>query len=282
MHAAELVDLAGVIATHASALVNAAHSLPTVELERYWTACRCRIDRWGLALAAVKDERADRVDVRAVSSNHWPLIDEILSGEILTRVWAAILAKHDLKHGITDGEPIGSSVQLAHIEIRFRTMSLFSDARHFPLSDVVRLNRLRRQCERWTDVLLAQMSPIGDLAAYAHDIERMRDYADSAKQAQPARAEQVRWSLLLTSLHAAFERSMRHSSPNDDLNRQIAAGILGCYQPELFDGSGVLRAAWVSRLTTIVDDAETIVDEYLAASHSTSSENQKRRLRRFN
>jgi hypothetical protein len=281
MHAAELVDLAGVLATHATALVDAAHSLPTVELERYWTASRCRIDRWGLALAAVKDERADRVDVRAVSSNHWPLIDEILSGEILARVWAAILARHDLKHSKTDGEPIGRSVQLAHIEIRFRTMSLFSDARRFPLSDVVMLNRLRRQCERWTDVLLAQMATIGDLAAYAHDIERMRDYADSAKQPQPARAEQVRWSLLTTSLHNAFERSMRRPSPNDDLNRQIAAGILGCYQPELFDGSGVLRAAWASRLTTIVDDAEIIVDDYLAA-HGASREKPNGRLRRFN
>jgi len=65
------------------------------------------------------------------------------------------------------------------------------------------------------------------------------------------------------------------------LNRQIAAGILGCYQPELFDGSGVLRAAWLSRLTTIVDDAETIVDDFLAASQGTPREKQKGRLRRF-
>jgi hypothetical protein len=281
MHAAELVDLAGVLATHAGALVDASHSLPTIELDRYWTASKCRIDRWGLALASVRDQRADRVDVHALTSNHWPLIDEILSGEILTRVWAAILARHDLKHAKTDAEPIGRSVQLAHVEVRFRAMSLFSDARHFPLSDVVRLNRLRRQCERWTDVLLAQMAPIGDLAAYAHDVERMRDYADSAKQAQPPHVEHMRWSVLLTSLHAAFERSMRHPSPNEDLNRQIAAGILGCYQPELFDGSGVLRTAWMSRLTMIVDDAELIVDDYLAAQQSTAREKQSGRLRRF-
>ena len=68
---------------------------------------------------------------------------------------------------------------------------------------------------------------------------------------------------------------MRYPSPNDDLNRQIAAGILGCYQPELFDGSGVLHAAWASRLTTIVDDTETIVDEYLAAHQALPGKNKK-------
>ena len=59
MHAAELVDLAA-SSPRTQVLVNAAHSLPTLELERYWAASRCRIDRWGLALAAVKDTRGSR------------------------------------------------------------------------------------------------------------------------------------------------------------------------------------------------------------------------------
>jgi hypothetical protein len=281
MHAAELVDLAGVIASHARALVGAAHSLPTVELERYWTASKCRIDRWGLALASAKDQRTQSLECPA-AAHQWPLIEEILSGEILTRVWAAILAKHDLKRGTSDAEPIGRSVQVAHVEVRFRSLSLFSDARHFPLSHVIRLNRVRRQCERWTDVLLAQMAPIGDLAAFAHDAERMRDYADGVRAARRTQAEQIRWSILLTSLHAAFERSVHHTSPNADLNCQIAAGILGCYQPELFDGSGVLRTAWLSRLTAVADDAEMMMDDYLMNSPTTArNEDGSPRLRRL-
>ncbi len=282
MHAAELVDLAGVVASHASPLVGAAHSLPMIELERYWTASKCRIDRWGLALASANQQHSEFRECNSAAANLWPLVEETLAGEMLARVWAAILAKHDLRRGTNDAEPIGRSVQLAHVEVRFRALSLLSDARQFPLADVVRLNRLRRQCERWTDVLLAQMSSIGDLASFAHDAERMRDYADGVRAAKQTHAEQLRWSVLLASMHEAFARSMRHHSPNVDLNRQIAAGILGCYQPELFDGSGVLRTAWLSRLTTVVDDAEMMVDDYITNTQTTVRTSEgSRRLPRF-
>ena len=283
MHSVELVDLAALVSTYTPTFLRLTKTLPQSELERYWTASKCRQDRWQLALLELKETRSRLIG--ATGSLHrfaQGMFEEIFTGEILVRVWTGVLAAFDARHGTDHAQPVAQSVLTGHLEVRCRTLSLLSTARELPLADLVELNRLRRLCERWTDLLLAEMSHELDLSGLAHERERMLDFvADVPRRTRGAYAE-TRRSLVRTSLHAAFVRPARLPAPNGDLNRQIAAGVLGCFQPELFDGAGVLRSAWVARLMAAVDDTETMLEDYLALANVTVRNKPGRRgLPRF-
>jgi hypothetical protein len=271
MHSAELVDLAAIVSIHAPSLVRHTRNLPDTELERYWTASKCRQDRWQLALVALKDSRQPLIG--ATGGLHrfaLGMFEEIFTGEILTRVWCGVLAAFDARRAGEHAEPVARSVLVGQLEVRHRALALLSNSREIPLGGLTELNRLRRSCERWTDLLLAEMAHHVDLTSLAHQPDRMREFAADVPRDSGSGYTQMRHALLHSSLAGAFHRPSPWPAPNGDLNRQIAAGVLGCFQPELFDGAGVLRSAWTARLMAAADDAELMLEDYLAAANVNS------------
>ncbi len=283
MHSVELVDLAALVATYAPSFLRLTRGLPQSELERYWTASKCRQDRWQLALLELKESRSRLIGPTGTLHRYaWGMFEEIFTGEVLARVWTGVLSGFDARHQTDHAQPIAQSVLAGQLEVRCRTLSLLSTARELPLTALVELNRLRRLCERWTDLLLAEIALGGDLSSLAHEPERLRDFAaDVPRRTRGAYAE-TRRSLVRTAVRAAFVRPAPLPAPNSDLNRQIAAGVLGCFQPELFDGAGALRSAWLARLMAAADDTETMMDDYLTTANVTVREKPGRHgLRRF-
>jgi hypothetical protein len=137
-------------------------------------------------------------------------------------------------------------------------------------------------CERWTDLLLAEMAHHADLSSLAHDSARLREFAADVPRDSGSAYSQTRHALLQSSIKGAFHRLVPLPAPNSDLNRRIAAGVLGCFQPELFDGAGVLRSAWAARLMSAADDAELMLADYFTPTAVNLRENPGRRgLRRF-
>jgi hypothetical protein len=283
MHSAELVELAALVAIDAPALVRLTKNLPDAELERYWTASKCRQDRWQLALLAFKESRQQLIG--ATGGLHrfaLGMFEEILTGEILARVWCGVLAACDARHGVDHAEPVARSVLVGHLEVRCRTLTLLSTSREIPLGGLSELNRLRRICERWTDLFLAELAHYADLSSLAHEQARMREFAADVPRDSGGGYSRMRHALLRSSLRSAFHRPEPLPAPNSDLNRQIAAGVLGCFQPELFDGAGVLRSAWAARLMVAADDAELMLADYLAPAGVNLRDKPGRRgLRRF-
>jgi hypothetical protein len=283
MHCVELVELAGLVALHAQPMLRLARRIPNGELECYWTASKCRLDRWQLALFDLKESRRGMLGPTGMLHRWvWSLFEEIFTGEILARVWTGMLAGCDRLHGADHAEPIARSVLSGQQEVRCRTLTLLSTGRELPLAALVEVNRFRQVCERWTDFLLAEIAPLTDVAEFAHEVERVRDFASDVPRTALGRLALTRRALMAASLRAAFDRHARTPSPNQDLNARIAAAIVGCFPPELFDGCGVFRSAWLARLTTAADDAQTMLDDYLATADVTIRDKPGRGgLRRF-
>jgi hypothetical protein len=93
MHTRELVELAAIVSAHGPVLVNGTQQLSTTSIEQYWIASKCRLDRWAWSLkcfscdADKDDEQRQQVDGPLVRG----VLEEILTGEMLTRVWSAVL-----------------------------------------------------------------------------------------------------------------------------------------------------------------------------------------------
>ena len=262
MHARELVELAALLSAHGPVLIQSGQRIPADSIQQYWTASKVRLDRWAWSLRNF----ADRADEYAPHCRaQWPpirgVLEEILTGEVLTRVWTAVLCAHDRRRGADEVEPVARSVMTGHMEARHRVLNLMVRGRGIDAEAAVKLNRLRRRTERWTDLLVGHLTDTYDVSEFAVDPKRAKDFAEDLHA----------WPLLMASLRAAFQRGLSPDSPNADLNARIAAAILSCYPPELFDSTGLLRCLWMMRLTNITEDTQGMIEDLLALEHPAAS-----------
>ena len=251
-------------------------------IEDYWVASKCRLDRWGRAMRRIgasagantpADERADWPFLRGV-------LEEVLTGEILTRTWAAVLTAHDRTRDGHHSEPIARSVLIAHLEARHRVLTLLVRGGALGLAWGVRLNRLRRRCERWTDMLIGYLIGVDpDVAEFAVDPDRARDFSEDLRYRSQLAGGRHAWPLVMTSIRAAFGRGLGTSSPNGDLNEQIATSVLACLPSEVFDATGLFQSLWLTRLSSVSSDAQRMLDGLIAEDAAADLSRPGKRLR---
>lgn len=263
MHARELIELAGLVAAHGPVLVRTPGRISEGLLEQYWVASKSRQDRWGRALRRLSD--GDVKDRQAISQRptYRGLLEEIITGELLARVWAAVTSAHDHYRGTEQAEPIAESVLAGHLEARHRVLTLLAQEPGLHVELAFKLNRLRRSIDRWTDVLLGFLLALDDLGRFAVDPDRARDYADDLRGRSGLQGTQLVWPLMLASLRATYGRVLYPSSPSGDLNARIASSILTCLQPELCDAAGLFRSGWLLRMSNVTDDTQGLIEELL-------------------
>lgn len=252
MYAADLVELAAIVADHAPGLIEAGRRLPDEPLVEYWSASKCRLQRWAnslkqLSTAGSAERSADRTpEVNRPITADPPVetalkgvLEEILTSEALTRVWAATATAHDRRRAAGDVEPIVRSVYAGHLEARNRTLVLLARGPGVSPHDAVTLNRLRRQAERWTDLLLGRLLLHVDVAEFTFDADLAREFARDFRGQQSWQRGGQAWSLALSSLRASFRQETKTTTGNEAFNEQIASAVLACFGRELFDSAGL-------------------------------------------
>lgn len=253
MRTRELLDVATMVAAQGRQLIVSREPLHDGGLEEYWTASKCRLDRWGLAL-------------RRATAGSWidwpgltPLFEQVLASEMLTRAWAAVLAGHDQWNRRRDCEPIGRSVLIGHLEARHRVLQLLVHGRGLELALAQSLSVLCRRTERWTDLLVGYLSTPRDVSDLAFSAERAERYRALLATFGQSRGRSP-WVVGGLSLAAAFERWLGAAEPNLDLNARIAGGIFGTFPEAAFDDQGLARSLWLTNLQQKVDDTSRLCD----------------------
>ncbi len=257
MHARELVELAALVSAHGPALTRSQQPISAGSIEQYWTASKIRLDRWARCL---KDFGQDECHDRriGIGERAGAIVEEVLTTEILTRVWSAALAAYDRNRGKNSVEPIARSVMIGHMEARHRALTLLVQGRGCDRQAVDTLNDVRRRAERWTDLLLATLIDPDEVSEYAVEPERAREFAEDLQR----QGGEPPWTLTVASLRAAFPRT-HFTSPNADLNERIASSIVGCFPAEVFNSTGLFRSLWLMRLMAVADDTQGLIDELL-------------------
>jgi hypothetical protein len=266
MHARELIDLAAVVAVHTPALLRASRYIPEESVEAYWVASKSRLDRWGRGLKKLTTT-IHSGGLTPNSPGHRAfrgILEEILAGEVLTRVWSAAMCAYDRTHGADQMEPVARSVLIGQIEARHRVLTILVGRSGLTPEEAMRLDALRRRTERWTDVLVGHLAGEYDVSEFAVDPDRARDFADDFAQQLQQEGGRFAWPMVLASLRAAFREWLEPASPNPDLNAKIAASILTCFPPEVFDCLGTIQSEWSLRISHITSEAEGMIEELLA------------------
>ena len=264
MHVRELAELAALTAIHAQTIIHHAGGVPHTTSEQYWTASKCRLDRWLRLLKALGIAAEEQpLPATLAWSRVRPVLEEILVSELLTRIWTATAAAYDEARGDQDLEPIARNIHSGHLDARRRLLALLSDGRALQAEQVQSLNQLRRRVERWGDMLLAHLADSTDIAEFAFEPDRARDFADDLDREAAQSERRFTCQLVLNSLRASFANGLADRSPNGDLNRKIGSAMLAAIQEELTDSTGFVKSLWLERISRTANDTETMIDELL-------------------
>jgi hypothetical protein len=262
MHAGQLVEVAAIAATRGASLIGSPGRLNSAAVEQYWTHSKCRLDRWYRALKHFTSEAA----AGRASAAQWhelrPTLEEIFAGELLTRVFSAVVSLYELRRRQAELEPVVRSVFLGQLEARHRAMSLLAFGPGVGTEEAVALNRLRRRSERWTDLLLGQLHTAADATPWSFDADRTRDFAEDLAWQLRRPGGQAVWPLTLAALRAAFHAGLS-DSPNFDTNARIAAAVVASLPAEQFDATGAPSSLWLERMMSAASDVEGMIDDLL-------------------
>ena len=263
MNAYELADLAALVAVRGQQLLAADTATMDQTLNIYWKASRCRLDRWFRNLR-VLSRRSERTEW---SENATHLIEEILVSEVLVRTIAAIAVGHDQRHSQDESAPVGRNIFNAHLDAKRRALALVASLPRpdefdaGPPTDA--LLALHRQCERWSDLLLAYLTPYVEVDEFAASPMRVRDFAyDARGHLKSSHSSEMAVTMILTGMRTSLEPLTKVRPPNADLNREIATGVIGGFCPTFFDSHGLLYSAWMERLHNVPNETLAVLDEW--------------------
>ena len=265
MQAPQLVELAAVVAAHGSVLARGSSAISAASLQQYWVASKCRLDRWYTTLATVRDG-LHALDIRArkqASRQLGPLMEEIFTGDVLARVWVAVSIACDQRQRTEAAEPIARSVWYGQTEATNRAMSMLLKQPRVDAPRVAALNRVRRRCERWTDMLIGYLLDAADVSEWAPHPERAKEFGNDLRHELTSGNSAAAWPLTLAALRATFAQPRFGDSPNADLNGDIAAAILACFPADMFDATGLIPSLWLVRLAHTAEDTAGMIDDLI-------------------
>lgn len=254
-----LVELTALISAHSPNLIESARPLPVDALQRFWSCSRAQGRLWTARLvdfpaelATTSPERCRELWLRTL-----PLFADILAGNLVTRVWGAVLSAADIASGNMCGEPIARSALLQHATARNRALRIMSRCSEATEADVAPVDQLRRRLERWTDVLLGHLVHRYGLEEYAFDAERARDFGEEQIQDSWKPADVHVWDLYLVCLRTSLPDVDLPGGRLADLRDEIARTMLSTFPQEAFLDTGPLKSVRTRRFVAGFDRPET-------------------------
>ena len=237
-------------------LIKQGGPLSSEALAEYWIASRCRFDQWGRELRVLgQSQTAPPTDASDLLSR---LAEEMTLSEPLTRIVAAVCVVHDARCSAEEAAPIGVNLLQAHRDVISRLRALTFAWWPSSAPRALHARSMARQADQWADVLLAYLTPLGDVERFAIDASRLREFAYDS-QVHGAASSETADALLGHALRMAFAAATRPTVCGD-LNRRIAGATLGLFGPEAFDGHGLARPLWMLRAERTADDTAALID----------------------
>jgi hypothetical protein len=191
------VELAALASAYSRPLIESIEPLPREPLAAYWQHARDRAIRWTELLESRSDDSAS-----AASTRH--VVEDLLTSEILTRVWSTVLAAADRQRGVSWAEPIVQHVWSTHQSARMLALRWLTNPSADMHSAALDVDRLRRRAERWTDLLLGHLVERYGVADFAFDADRARDFGrEQLEDASESSLDAIH-TLVLAGLRNAF------------------------------------------------------------------------------
>lgn len=245
MNLRQTAEVATLIATSASHIVDSPQPIPAESIHGYWKQSRTRLRCWFAALRAMRTppDLPSNDGAQGQTGRLLILCREILVAEMLTRVWSTVLVAADRQRQTDAARAAVDAVYRGHLEARHEVLLLLADDGVFSLADQISLDRFRRRIERWTDALLGPLVASYRVTDFAFDVSRAEDFAESALHSQLRDAAAPSVPFLLAGVAVAFPRSADADRERAVLSLAIMRSMLAAFPREAFVNDGRLKTA---------------------------------------
>ena len=218
-------------------------------IQDYWKCCRGRMLDWLRQLESLSSEAgcASSDEHSALWETVRPTVEEILVTDILTRVWATVLVASDMNRGTRDSTPIARHTFNGHLDVRNRALRLLLNDLQLPVSEVARVDRLRRKAERWADILIGHLALNYQLDEFTYEPERAVEFGEGQVREILRATDEPLWEFVLTGIRLAFAHQQDATSA-DVWNQKIVRSVLGSFPADSFDEFGTFKAVRRSRI----------------------------------
>jgi len=175
----QLAELAYDLVAVADEIVAAELPVDDAPLLALWQSSRDLTADWQRRLQRL-DRHRDASWSRTWCDDLVRLGHEIFAAELLLRVWGTILAAQDKHRDAATARPILDHVVFNVQHVRSKTMELVMHAG----DPAAAVDRFRRRCERWTDVLVGPLVARYGTALYAHEARRAWEFGEEMLAAE--------------------------------------------------------------------------------------------------
>lgn len=263
----EHLELAAFVSMHGPRLIARGQGVSAGVLNRYWIAAKGRWERW---MAVLKRFSLAASGGAPPANPSWPrvrgVIQQVLLSDVPTRVWTAALAGSDHERGVCEAEPVARSVLMAHADARCRAMRLLLHTPGVSTDDALRLNRLRRQTDRWSDVFVAHIAAqhhdiLGDVTRFAASPSRAKEFSADFRHRPEWQAGQSSWRLLRGAWQRGLATTALPGPRIDDRGEAVAAAMLESFEPLELLAAGLSHPLWLMRFQSAASQTHDLVDE---------------------
>ncbi len=225
MNPRDLAESAAIMARHADLIIDRDYALDSSVVEEYWVACRRRWKSW-----------SERGLAGKTFSELSQLAEEIMVAEMPARVWTAAFYVHCRHHANPEGLRLVRQALHWHVESRQTTLQhLIDDYHRTEISGLLRLDRVRRRVERWTDFLIGTITRHGVALHLAFDPDRCRNNAESMQDHPTAEAI---WPLTIAGLTRSFSTTPSFSEESACTHQAILKAQLAAFPAGAFRNDG--------------------------------------------
>jgi hypothetical protein len=165
---------------------------------------------------------------------------QLFATELLVRVWATILGGIDRRTGRLDLTRIATNTVSGLLQVRHRVLTHLLSPSTPTGAWAADLDRLRRRCDRWTDLLIGNLAAGDDLFQFAFDPDRARDFAVEARE-HDSNSHPLEL-LIAAGVRLSFLGQLPEVPLHSPAFEGMIQSIVGCIPGEAFHLDGSLRA----------------------------------------
>lgn len=226
-----LAEVAWLVARLAPGMIQTHSTPPSTALREFWQSNRALQQHWDEFLDVQGSTIIEQTRFEEVAT-------QLFTTEMLARVWATLLGRLDEETGGNDLTRIAANSVSGLLQIRNRLVSCLL-LPEVPPAWGAEMDRLRRRCDRWTDLLIGKVCGGGDYFQFAMNPDRARDFAEEARAGDPC-APSVEL-LVAAGVRLSFLGQLPEIGFDSPAFERLIQSILRCLPEVMFDQNGTLR-----------------------------------------
>ena len=242
LSAKSLAELALVVSQVARGVLEENIAPTSESLRGFWQSSRMLQKRWMNDLDAAANENTRDIEFFE------QLAPRVFTSEILVRTFSTLLASLDQRLGTDDLTRVARNVVSGLLQIRLMVLSRLLAVPEIHHHRVLKIDRLRRRCDRWTDLLVSTIGIRGNCFEFAFDPDRARDFGEEAMFTETEFRSRPFEHLVSAGLRGSFLQHLSNQNFDEPEFLILAQSILSNIPGQLLRRDGSFRTALEQRI----------------------------------